>query len=84
MTSEQLTAALAEKVMHWSVTPERYLLGNRQWIRRTQFQPLTRVQDAFRLLRKSASDLSLRMKADGSITATVRIGGRAAASRWSS
>jgi len=76
VTNELLTATLAEKVMHWGVAPDRFLLGNRQWISRTQFQPLNRVQDAFRLLRKLTSIFSLTRSGDGTFTAAVRIGDR--------
>lgn len=76
MTSDLLTATLAEKVMHWGVAPDRFLLGNRQWISRTQFQPLNRVQDAFRLLRKLDSIYSLSRSGDGVFTAAVRLGDR--------
>src|ERR1019366_3825353 len=76
VTSDLLTATLAEKVMHWGVAPDRFLLGNRQWISRTQFQPLNRVQDAFRLLRKLTSMFSLTSSGDGVFTAAVRIGDR--------
>jgi hypothetical protein len=76
VTNEQLTAILATHVMGWSVGPERFLLGNRQWITRSHFQPLDRVQDAFRLLHKAATGFSLSKTADGVFTATVRIEAR--------
>ena len=76
MTNDQLTAILAQRIMGWRVAPDRFLLGNRQWITRARFQPMSRIQDAFRLLQRSASNLSLRMAADGTFTAVVRIGNR--------
>jgi len=53
MTSDVVTARLAERVMGWSVAPDRYLIGNRSWIPRWRFQPLERLEDAFRLLEKA-------------------------------
>jgi hypothetical protein len=32
MTSEQLTAVLAGRVMGWGVGPDRFLMGNRGWM----------------------------------------------------
>jgi len=50
MTEEQLTATLAKCVMGWEVCPDRFLTGNRSWIPRWRFNPLERLEDAFRLL----------------------------------
>ena len=50
MTEEQLTATLAKRVMGWEVAPDRFLTGNRSWIPRWKFNPLERLEDAFRLL----------------------------------
>jgi len=36
--------------MCWTVSPDRFLTGNRSWIPRNRFRPTERVQDAFRLL----------------------------------
>jgi hypothetical protein len=63
--------------MHWGVGPERFLLGKRQWIRRSQFQPMDRIQDAFRVLRKAATGYLLAKTPDGVFTATVQVGDRA-------
>ena len=76
MSSDRLTALLAERVMHWGVGPERFLLGKRQWIRRSQFQPMDRIQDAFRVLRKASNGYSLAKTPEGVFTATVQIGDR--------
>jgi hypothetical protein len=77
MTSNQLTAALAERVMGWRVAPGRFLTGNRRWITNSRFQPLHRVQDALRLLHTAAAEFTLARTADGVFSATVRIGERA-------
>ena len=50
MTPQNLTAILAEKVMNWGVGANRFLKGNRSWIRRSRFQPTANMQDAHRLL----------------------------------
>lgn len=76
MTNDQLTAVLAERIMGWTVGPDRFLFGHRQWISRSRFQPLGRIQDAFRLLGASASDFVLSKTAGGMFTATIRIGER--------
>jgi len=54
MTGERLTAILAEKVMGWSVGPDRFLMGNRRWQPRWRFQPTENLDDAFRVLEKAA------------------------------
>jgi hypothetical protein len=77
VTNDQYTAILAERILGWTVGPERFLLGNRQWITRANFQPFKRVQDAFRLLKKAASAFSLTKTPDGVFTATVQVGDRA-------
>src|ERR1039458_3711266 len=50
MTGDHLAAVLAERVMHWRVTPDRFLTGNRGWLPRWRFQPTKNPKDAFRLL----------------------------------
>ena len=54
MTIDQLNALLAERIMGWTVGPERFLMGGRRWIPRWRFQPATRLEDAFRLLERTA------------------------------
>jgi hypothetical protein len=76
MTPAKLTAVLAETVMGWRSSPDRFLLGDRQWISRTQFQPFNRIQDAFRLLHTAAESFSLAGTVEGVFTVTVRIGER--------
>lgn len=75
MTPAELMASLAEKVMRWSVHPERYLMENRRWIPIWRFQPLKRIEDAFRLLDGANPDeysISLR---NGEFIVRVRISG---------
>ena len=77
MTAEALTAELAQKVMGWNVAPDRFLVGNRSWIPRWRFQPLERIEDAFRLLEKAQPEhYSMGLDAGGRFFAEVRIGGR--------
>ena len=74
MTSEQLTAILAERVMGWGVGPDRFLMGNREWMPRWRFAPLTNLEDAFRLLDTSATAYTLATSKDGNFEAEVRVG----------
>jgi hypothetical protein len=77
MTAEALTAELAQKVMGWNVAPDRFLLGNRSWIPRWRFQPLERLEDAFRLLEKAQPEhYSMGAGTDGVFSVEVRLGGR--------
>ena len=77
MTAEALTAELAQKVMGWNVAPDRFLVGNRSWIPRWRFQPLERLEDAFRLLDKAQPEhYSMGLDAGGRFFAEVRIGSR--------
>lgn len=53
MTSELLTAILAERVMGWTVSPGRFMMGGRRWLPRWRFQPTENLGDAFKLLEKA-------------------------------
>jgi len=82
MTAEALTAELAQKVMGWNVAPDRFLIGNRGWIPRWRFQPLERLEDAFRLLEKAHPEhYSMGAGPDGAFSVQVRIRGRAGEAR---
>jgi hypothetical protein len=41
--------------MGWRVGPERFMMDARRWLPRWRFQPATRLEDALRLLQRSAS-----------------------------
>lgn len=56
MTNNRLTAILAERVMGWRVTGDRYLMGDRRWAPRWRFQPVKKIADAMRLLEKAAPE----------------------------
>ncbi len=70
---QDLTVTLAERVMGWSAAPERFLLGGRSWVPRWRFQPLTSLEDAFRLLEKAAGTFTLSLKGDGTLSAQVQV-----------
>jgi hypothetical protein len=76
MTAEHLTAVLAERVMHWRSTPDRFLTGKRAWIPRWRFQPLANVEDAFQLVAAAGASYSLTATADGTVAAQVWMGRR--------
>jgi hypothetical protein len=85
VTSEQLTAALAERVMGWTVGPERFMMGGRRWLPRWRFQPATRLEDAFRLLQKVAPEEYVTGAAEnGGFWARVRVAGTTGEARESS
>jgi hypothetical protein len=76
MTAEVLTALLAERVMHWRVGPERFLMGDRRWLPRWRFKPAERLQDAFRLLEQAApEEYSMVGAENGSFWVKVRVAG---------
>jgi len=76
MTNEQLAALLAERVMGWTVGPERFMQGGRRWLPRWRFQPATRLEDAFRALKQAnPQDYSSGAAATGGFWAKVRVAG---------
>ena len=75
MSNDQLTAVLAERVMGWTVGPERFMTGGRRWLPRWRFQPTENLLDAFRLLKGAAPDeYNLFGDDKGNILVRVRIG----------
>jgi hypothetical protein len=50
MTSNSLITTLVERLLGWTVTPDRFLTGDRGWLPRWRFQPCRSLEDAFRLL----------------------------------
>ena len=76
MSNDQLTAMLAERVMGWTVGPERFSMGNREWMPRWRFQPIDKLDDAFRLLQEAAPQAySICGDDQGNIHVEVRING---------
>jgi len=85
MTSKNLAALLAERVMGWTVGPDRFMMGNRGWTPRWRFQPAEKLEDAFRLLEEAApQEFSISGDDKGSIHVRVRIGGTAGEARGTS
>jgi hypothetical protein len=85
MTSEHLTAILAERVMGWTVGPDRFMMANRSWMSRWRFQPAEKLEDAFRLLEKAApQEYSICGDDKGNIHVQVRIAGTAGEARGTS
>jgi len=76
MNDDRLTAHLAERVMGWRATPDRFIKSGRTWIPRWRFQPLVELADAFQLLDQAATRYSLTRDRYGIFKAAVRIGGR--------
>jgi hypothetical protein len=76
MTSNQLTAILAERVMGWEARPDRFLWANRGWIPRWKFQPMAKVGDAFRLLEQFApEECMMRTTPEGNFFVTLKAAG---------
>ena len=75
MTGDQLTDALAVRVMEWRLAPGRYLKSGRQWAPCWHFQPLYRLEHALQLLEKAADTYSLKRNAEGIFEARVSVGG---------
>jgi hypothetical protein len=85
MTTEQLAALLAKKVMGWKVGPDRFMMGGRQWQPRWRFQPGERMEDAFRLLKHAApQEYAVGTTENGSFWARVRVAGVTGEARESS
>ena len=85
MTSENLAALLAERVMGWGVGPDRFLMGNRGWMPRWRFQPTEKLADALRLLETAApEEYDMRGDNEGNVRVQVRIGGTTGEARGAS
>ncbi|MFZ5926321.1 MAG: hypothetical protein ACOYX1_02625 [Acidobacteriota bacterium] len=82
MTAEAQIPELVRRVMGWGVAPDRFLIGNRSWIPRWRFQPLERLEDAFRLLEKAQPEhYSMGLDGSGRFSVEVRIGGKLGVAR---
>jgi hypothetical protein len=72
---EGLTEMLAERVMNWTVTPDRFLTRDRRWQPRWRFQPMTRLADALRLLEcADVQEYTIGSAEDGKYWASILIG----------
>jgi hypothetical protein len=85
MTTERLTTLLAERILGWKVGPDRFTMGRRQWLPRWRFQPVQRMEDAFRVLERAApQEYAMGAAENGGFWARVRIGGVTGEARESS
>jgi hypothetical protein len=76
VSTEQLTAILAQRVMGWRVGPDRFLMGDRRWQPRWRFRPLERSPDAIRLLEAAAPQLyTIQENKNGVVSVRVQIEG---------
>ena len=75
MTTDQLTAILAERVMGWRVGPDRFLTGNRRWMPRWRYRPLDHLPDAIRLLEAAGPGRYTITDTNGLVSVRVQIAG---------
>jgi hypothetical protein len=76
VTTDALTNMLAQQVLGWSPAPDRFLRGNRRWIPRWRFAPLTNLADAFRLLDAAKpEEFALSGSGNGEFWVRVRLPG---------
>lgn len=76
ISADLLTAHLAQRIMKWRVSPDRFLLGSRQWKPRHYFQPTKRPADAFRLLDASGAErYAISRREHGGCSAQIQIKG---------
>jgi predicted DNA-binding transcriptional regulator AlpA len=73
-SDDNLTKALAERIMGWRVGPDRFFMGSRKWLPRWKFQPLKRMDDAFRLLGQITSVEYTLRSAENGFVARVSFG----------
>lgn len=62
--------------MGWKVGPDRFVQSGRQWLPKWRFSPLTRLDDAFELLDRSAAVYTLNQSSNGVFAAEVHLTGR--------
>jgi hypothetical protein len=76
VSTDQLAAILAERVMGWRRRPDRFLKDGRQWSPHWRFRPTHRLEDADRLLERAApQEYSVHRTGDGRFQVKVRIAG---------
>jgi hypothetical protein len=75
VTTDMLTSLLAQRVLGWTVAPDRFLMGGRRWLPRWRFKPVEDLTDAFQLLDGAAPDeYSMTGGNRGGFRVRVRIG----------
>lgn len=72
---DQLTAILAEQIMHWRVAQGRFLMPGRVWKPAWRFQPGERLEDAFGLLDAAEASEYCISRRSGVVEVRVVIGG---------
>jgi hypothetical protein len=78
MTCNQFDAALAEHVLKWRPTPDRFLIGCRGWKPRWKFRPTKSLSDATVLVEALAPQgYVVETDSRGEHLVTIRIGTRA-------
>ena len=84
MKAAELNAVVAERVMGWKATPDRFLTGGRGWIPRWRFQPAKNIGDALQLLSGAApQEYSICGDEMGRVHVRVRIAGMLGEARGS-
>ena len=73
MTTDRLTAIMAERVMGWTVGPDRFLVAGRRWLPRWRFQPVKKVADAFRLLESASPPAFSMNENDSGVSVRIQI-----------
>jgi hypothetical protein len=85
MACEKLTAILAERVMGWSVSPDRFLKGSRGWMPRWRFRPEQNLNDSFQLLEAAKPErYAMGSENGGEFSVRVEITSRVGEARHSS
>jgi hypothetical protein len=75
MQDEKLIKILAELVMGWRVSPDRFLMSDRRWLPRWRFRPTEKIEHALWLMEKAKPQkYSIEGDATGNIHAKVQVG----------
>ncbi len=70
-----LTTKLAEKVMGWRISRDRFMTGEREWIPIHRFQPTERIGDAYKSLERARpTEYSICASDTGVCHVRIRIG----------
>ncbi len=72
----RLTEELVRQVLGWKVAPDRFIKSGRSWLPKWRFAPLSRLDDAFQLLDRSASTYKLERTRDNAFSVEVQFDGR--------
>lgn len=76
MNNDRLADLLAEQILGWRATADRYQTEDRRWLPRWRFQPCKNIQSAMTLLSASTVEAySMGWEKKGVHWAKVRVGG---------